>query len=183
MKKTLMLVFTLFSIATTQAQFVKERAINASIGLGYSAANVDSDIFGSGFYIQGEYVLTIASWIDVRPYAGFVFTETDEDDNDDPKFRADANAFMVGGKARIKAPIPWVAPYVEIGLGASMGSFNTITKLSNVDDSGLFFHIPFTIGLELGPKHNIDVAFVYYIHNSIKQTTGAAAIGVSIPLK
>lgn len=44
-------------------------------------------------------------------------------------------------------------------------------------------HIPFSIGLELGKKHNFGIAFTYYFHISVEQFAGAAAIGLSIPLK
>jgi hypothetical protein len=43
-------------------------------------------------------------------------------------------------------------------------------------------HIPFSIGLALGPKHNIDVGFTYYYQPSVQQFSGATAIGFSFPL-
>jgi len=90
---------------------------------------------------------------------------------------------LLGGKARITAPIPWVAPYVEGGIGASIGSFETVTPGTSLQASGLIYHIPFTVGLSLGPWHNVDVAFTYYFHPTVRQYAGAAAFGISIPLK
>ena len=181
MKSIYVLIFTIFALTSAEAQLIKEKSIDASIGYGISAPYDDVDISGSGFYMQAEYVLTLATWIDIRPYAGLIFTKTDRDDNEFG-YKSNANAFLFGGKTRIKAPIPWVAPYLEVGLGGSIGSFETVTPYDNFDESGLLFHIPVSIGLELGPKHNIDIAFTYYFHNSVNQFAGAAAFGVSIPL-
>ncbi|MGB5665324.1 MAG: hypothetical protein WBM53_00645, partial [Maribacter sp.] len=97
-------------------------------------------------------------------------------------YKSTSKAFLIGGKARITAPIPWVAPYVEGGIGMSLGSFVTLTPATNIDQSGLILHIPFSLGLELGPKHSIDIAFTYYFQPSVKQYAGAAAFGISIPL-
>ena len=80
------------------------------------------------------------------------------------------------------APIPYVAPYLEIGIGASIGSFITFTPTTDIEKKGIISHVPFTIGLELGKNRDIDLAFVYYYQNSVEHFTGAAAIGISIPL-
>ena len=44
-------------------------------------------------------------------------------------------------------------------------------------------HIPWSIGVALGPKHNFEISFTYYDHPSVDQTCGAAAFGFSFPLK
>lgn len=126
----------------------------------------------------------ITSWLDVRPYAGAVFAKTNTDDKEpnEPDYKSDTNAFLIGAKVRIKAPIPWVAPFIELGYGASIGSFRTFTPNDNIDKSGVIGHVPFSIGLELGPKHNVDLAFTYYYQNSVRQFAGAFAVGLKIPL-
>ena len=182
MKKHLSLIIILFAITQVKAQLIKEKSIDASIGFGISAPYDDVDIYGSGFYLQGEYVLTLTKWIDIRPYAGLILTKADNNNQNAAEYKSTANAFLIGGKTRITAPIPWVAPYVELGIGASIGSFETVTPFTNINDSGLIMHIPFSIGLELGRKHNFDIAFTYYFHNSVEQFAGAAAFGISIPL-
>ena len=184
MKKTIAIILIILVSSQVKAQLIKEKSIDASIGYGLSAPYDDVDIIGTGFYAQGEYVLTLAKWIDIRPYAGLILTKANDDDNeqDEPEYKSTANAFLIGGKTRIRGPIPWVAPYLEIGIGASIGSFETFTPFTNIDDSGLFLHIPFSLGLELGPKHNFDIAFTYYFHNSLEQFSGAAAFGFSFPL-
>ncbi len=183
MKKNILLSLVLLVSFTMNAQFAKEKSIDISAGYGLSVPYDNVDVFGEGFYLQGEYVMTLASWLDLRPYAGFIITSDKDDDGDNtPAFKSTANAFLIGGKARITAPIPWVAPYIEAGIGGSIGSFETVIANTNIDDSGFFFHIPFSVGLELGPKRNFDLAFTYYFHPSVEQFAGAAAVGVSIPL-
>ena len=174
-------------MATTQvkAQLIKEKAVDISIGYGLSAPYYENgDILDTGFYLQGEYVLVISKWLDVRPYAGLILTKSNGKDlNDNPTiYESNSNAFLIGGKTRVTIPIPWISPYVEIGIGASLGSFKTFTSYTNINKNGLILHIPFSLGLELGPKHNLGVAVTYYFQPSIEQYAGAAAFGVSIPL-
>ncbi len=184
MTKKIATVLFLILATQIQAQFIKKKSIDASIGLGATLPNDnDTDLTGSGFYLQGEYVLKVSNWLDLRPYAGVVFTKTDDDENTPEEFEASTNAFLIGGKVRAKIPIPWVSPFIELGIGASLGSFKTITNNSNIDESGLIAHIPFSLGLEVGKKHNIDIAFLYYFQNSVEQITGAAALGITIPLE
>lgn len=185
--KTKIILFALFLLSTTQlhAQFIKERSIEASIGIGYNFPDDDIDLDGSGFFLQGEYVLKIASWIDLRPYAGLILVETESEpiEPNNTVYKVTSNAFLIGGKTRINAPIPYFSPYFEIGIGASIGSFETFTPFTNIKKNGIAMHIPFSIGVALGRKHNFDIAFTYYTHPSLKQVSGAAAIGVSFPLE
>lgn len=182
MKKNYILLFAILAFTQVHAQLIKDKSINASIGYGISAPYDDIDITGSGFYLQGEYVLMLATWIDIRPYAGLILTKSVENKRMPSEYKSNTNAFLIGGKTRIKAPIPWVAPYLEFGIGASIGSFETITPWTYIEENGVLMHIPFSIGLELGPKHNYDVAFTYYFHDSAQQFAGAMALGFSIPL-
>lgn len=184
MKKIFTIIVIVFASTQVQAQFIKERSIDVSIGLGLSAPYEEVDVYGTGFYAQGEYVLSPANWVDFRLYTGLILTKMNKDEAEivQAGYRSTANAVLFGGKARITAPIPWVAPYVEIGLGASIGSFETFTYYTQIDERGLFFHIPFSLGLELGPQHNVNLEFTYYFHPSLEQFAGAAAVGLSFPL-
>ena len=113
-----------------EAQFIKEKSINAQIGYGVSAPyNSIDNIADDGFFAQGELILKVASWFELRPYAGFILTNSNGKDlNDNPtNEKAETKAFLLGGKVRVRAPIPWVAPYVEIGIGTSIGKFETLT--------------------------------------------------------
>lgn len=176
----------LFLISTqiSSAQPKKGEFIKAAIGYGLSFPYDDADIYGSGFYAQGEYVLGLKTWLGIRPYAGVLFTSAN--DNQKPNYEGDinvtTNAFLIGVKARIAAPIPYVTPYIESGIGASIGSFKNITPTTNFEDNGVIAHIPFTIGLAIGKKHSFELEFTYYYHPSIEQINGAFALGFSFPL-
>lgn len=79
-KKTILLVSMLFIANHSNAQFLKAKSIDTSIGFGLSAPydeNVDTR--GTGFYMQDEYVFEVLSWIDVSPYAGLILTGSKSD--------------------------------------------------------------------------------------------------------
>ena len=185
MKKSLVIILAILASIQVQAQFIEERSTEVSIGLGMSAPYEHMDLLRSpGFYAQGEYVLSPANWIDIRPYAGFILTKFKEDDPEqvEARYRSTANAVLLGGKTRITAPVPFVAPYLEIGVGASIGSFETYTPDTSIEERGVFLHIPFSLGVELGARHNVNIEFTYYYHNSMEQFVGAAALGFTFPL-
>lgn len=184
MKQRILFLFVLLTGTYGMAQTIQQKAIDISIGYGLSAPYDDVDVTGDGFYLQGEFVLVFNKWLDLRPYAGLILvkTFTGDDSISGPGFRSDAEAGLLGAKARFKAPIPWVSPYLEAGIGTSIGTFVTFTQFTDLRESGLLYHIPFSLGLELGPKHNFDFAFTYYFHPSVEQFAGAVAVGISIPL-
>jgi hypothetical protein len=183
MKKTI-IILALLGCAHVKSQIIKEESIAFSVGYGLSAPYDDVNVAATGFYLQGEYILTLTKWLDMRPYTGLILTKSNgEDLNENPTpYKATSKAFLIGGKTRITAPIPWVAPYIEVGVGASIGSFRTLTPYTDIDKTGLILHIPCSIGLELGPNHNFDIAFNYYFHPSMRQFSGAAAFGISFPI-
>lgn len=186
MKKPLILLIIILTWNLSEAQFIKEKSINAQIGFGLSAPyNSNDEIVDSGFFLQGELVLKVASWIELRPYAGLILTNSNgKDINDNPTDeRAESKAFLLGGKARVRAPIPWVAPYIEIGMGTSIGKFETFTAFHNINKGGIIYHIPFSFGLELGRNNNVDLGLAYYFQPSVEQFAGAFAVGVTIPLQ
>lgn len=180
----LFLALSPFFSQLTFAQYVSERSIDVVAGYGLSVPYDDVNVTGTGFYMQGEYVHPLTTWFELRPYIGVIFAKTRfrDDEPTGPRFRSDSNGALLGGKARLIAPIPWVAPYVEGGIGVSIGSFETFSSGTDLQASGLIYHIPFAVGLALGPQNNFDIAFTYYFHPTVRQFTGAAAIGVSIPL-
>ncbi|MDT0293417.1 hypothetical protein ACFQ3R_12560 [Mesonia ostreae] len=184
--KKIVLLLVLFSTNLSQAQFIKEKSINAMIGYGLSSPHEsEGDISNQGVFLQAEYVMKAASWIDFRPYLGFIYTSSNGKDIDEnPTYeKAETTAVLLGGKARILAPIPYVAPYIELGIGASIGKFVTYTAFTDIDKTGVFFHVPFSFGLALGRTHNVDLGFTYYFQPSVEQTSGAVAVGLSFPLK
>ncbi|WP_431157812.1 hypothetical protein [Winogradskyella poriferorum] len=186
MKKTLLLLVIVLTSNLAKAQFIKEKSINAQIGYGLSVPyNSITDVADDGFFAQGELVLKVKSWVELRPYAGFILTKSNgEDLNGNPTDEiAESKAFLLGGKARLRAPIPWVAPYIEIGIGTSIGKFETFTAFDNIERSGLIYHIPFSLGLELGQNNNVDLGLTYYFQPTVQQFAGAFAVGITFPLK
>ncbi|WP_178988124.1 outer membrane beta-barrel protein [Winogradskyella schleiferi] len=187
MKKRLNLLAAIILFSNlSQAQFIKEKSLNAQIGFGVSSPFESADdVAGTGFFLQGEFVMHITSWVELKPYAGLILTNSNGKDlNDNPTDeKVESKAFWFGGKARLRAPIPWVAPYIELGFGASIGKFETLTTFTNIEKKGLSFHIPFAFGLELGRNNNIDLGFSFYIHPTVEQSVGAFAVEISIPLK
>ena len=186
MKKILLLVAVAFTANVINAQFIKKKSISAQIGVGLSAPNNSTaDFTDYGFFLQGELILEVSDWIELRPYAGYVSTSPAGEDFDGNPINefATTKALLLGGKARVRAPIRWVAPYFEIGIGTSIGSFETSTDFDNISRSGIIYHVPVSLGLELGRNNNFDLGFSYYLQPSVEQFTGAFAIGITFSLK
>ncbi|MDX1603136.1 MAG: hypothetical protein R3209_08685, partial [Salinimicrobium sediminis] len=75
-----------------------------------------------------------------------------------------------------------VAPYLELGVGSTVGTFETVTAKRKFEKSGIFLHFPVSVGFELGPDHNVTLELTGFLHNSPAQVTGAVAIGLSFPV-
>jgi hypothetical protein len=157
-------------------------SIDASVGLGLSSPYDETDVSGEGFYAQAEYVYSPHTWFSLRPYVGMVFASGESDEKTMPGYRIKSNAALLGGKIRLTAPIPYFAPFFEVGVGTSIGSFVTHTPETDLKKSGVLLHIPVTVGVALGRRHNVEIKFVYYEHEAVKQSCGAAALGISFPL-
>jgi hypothetical protein len=179
MKKIALVLLIVLSYHSVQAQFIKEKSISAGIGYGASYSYSDDYISGSsGFFAQGELVLKSTSWLSFRPYVGFMITNS--------------KALLLGGKTRLCLPIPYVAPYVEIGAGGSIGNFVFEKKLVTQDfpfyyyieesQTKVTYHIPFSMGLELGKNHDVDFGLLYYYQPEVKQDFYAFALKLVFPL-
>lgn len=176
------LIFSILFYNTALAQEKKSEYINVAAGIGMVAPDDETDLVGSGFYAQGEYVWNLASWFAFRPYAGVIIASGDSDVPGMEGYTVKSNAFLLGAKARISAPIPYVAPFIESGVGMSAGSFQTYTPLTNLKKDGVLAHVPLSIGLAVGRRHNVEIKFTYYYHSSADQFSGAFAGGFSIPI-
>jgi hypothetical protein len=164
------------------------RALKASAGLGLAAASQQGGQTvsgsGKGFYGDVEYVVRPSSWFSPRFYGGLVLAFPASDCG--PRVvPCDVSAqYLFGGaKARVMVPIPWVGPFVELGLGASLGRFSTRSGQA-VDrrTNGLAYHVPFAIGLALGERRQFEFSFQYLSHPAQEQFSGAIALGVQFPL-
>ncbi|OBX22969.1 MULTISPECIES: outer membrane beta-barrel protein [Bizionia] len=164
-----LLFFVLFTLHSVKAQPKKGPYIKASLGLGASLPFDDADVSSNGFYAQGEYVFGISRWFGLRPYVGVMLASSHNDYTSQPQlgYQVSTSALLLGGKLRFAIPIPWVAPYVETGIGTSIGSFTTITPYTNVEKNGFVVHIPVTYGLAIGRNHNFEIELTFYYHPSI----------------
>lgn len=178
-----LLIIFLF-VSNIYAQPNKGTFIQANIGIGMSAPYEDYDILGSGFYAQAEYIYAPKKWFGLRSYAGFITTSPSESGTDPllQEYRVTSKAFLLGGKARICAPIPWIAPFIELGIGVSVGSFETYTPTYYKKQNGLLMHIPYTLGLALGKNNNVELAITNYTYPSVEQFSGAFSIGLTFPI-
>jgi hypothetical protein len=158
-------------------QFVAVQA-----GLGLSAPYHDDMSTGEGFFLQGEYVLVPTAWFSPRAYAGTLITFSSPDgycSDQDIGCEVSAKIGFLGAKGRLTIPIPYIAPFLELGVGASIGSMRTRTPTTNEKLAGVTYHIPVAVGLSLGEDHNWDLMFSFLYHPSEKQVGGAIALGLS----
>ena len=184
MKKVLTSILVVFAVARVQAQYYWEEVIDVSVGYGLSVPYDELGYFGGGIFAQGEYLFGVNENIDLRAYAGYTQAEM-KGDLSGPnagRSKSTANAVLFGGKARVRYAYEWVAPFAELGIGGSFGSFETVTPKINVDKKGLFAHIPFSLGVELGHRHMVSVKITSYFHTGVRQFTAAAAVGIRIPI-
>jgi hypothetical protein len=186
MKKIVMILIIILIYIPAKAQFIKSKSINGQVGYGVSwPVASDDDIADGGFFLQCEPILTVASWLQLRPYAGFILTSSDgKDDHGNPtNEKGESKAFLIGGKARFRKSFRWVAPFFELGFGSSIGRFETVADYTNISKSGLIYHIPYSLGLELGRKHYVDLSLSYFFQPTVEQLANALSVGISIPIK
>ena len=176
------LLFFVAFIPSMKAQIKEGKFIGASAGLGLGAPLDETDIAGVGFYAQAEYILNLNKWFGIRPYAGFVIASGSSEKQELKEYNVKSNAFLAGVKLRIVAPIPYVAPFVELGIGGSLGSFETYTPLTDVSKSGVLLHVPYAFGFAVGKNHSVDIKFTYYHHPDVEQFSGAFAAAINFPL-
>ena len=177
-------LFALMLSGTARAQPRAGEFVHITAGIGVTYPFDFDSLSGSGFYAQGEYVLAFSSWFGIRPYAGIILASgKGYAEGVDYISRIKSNAFMMGGKARFAIPIPWVSPFLEGGMGISLGSFETVTLLKEQKANGLVVHVPMSLGLALGRNRNFECVFTYYFHPTVEQIVGGVAFGVSLPIR
>lgn len=162
-----------------------DRRLNLSGSVGLSLVN-DSSSEGSGVggWLSAGYVFRANSWFSPRAYVGGVWTSP-QDDCEENVSPCDVSAALgvLGAKTRFKLPIPYVAPFFEVGLGASVGKLSTRAGFANgTQHSGVAVHIPFSVGLALGREHDIELAFRYLAHPDQNQMVAAVAVALEFPL-
>jgi hypothetical protein len=170
--------------ATGRAAAESDHAMSVSAGLGFAFPSAEIKGSGEGLYLAGEYVYRRTEWLTPRAYAGLLITRPQGDCGAGPATcDVSAQIFFLGAKVRLLAPIPYVAPFIELGLGASLGHLSTISgNAVDVTSNGIFYNVPFTLGLALGGNHQFELEFTYLFHPEQQQMSGAAAVGLTFPI-
>jgi len=168
------------------AQATHQLHVLGGLGIAVPYPVNDQNVNGSGIgaYAQAEYVYAKLEWVTPRAYSGLMFTAA-RDDCDDGVSPCDVSAkiWFLGGKVRLLAPIPYVAPFFELGMGVSLGSLSTqVGDLLDVKHTGAAYHVPFALGLALGENRDFELSLHYLFHPEQQQFGGAIAFGVSFPL-
>jgi hypothetical protein len=157
-----------------------------SVGFGISVPTVEgTDPDSGGLYAAGEFVLVPSMWFSPRLYGGVLFTSTDPSTCPTPGCDVSAKIGFLGIKGRLTIPIPYVAPFLELGLGMSVGTLTTRIYDTDVEFTGVTYHIPIAIGLSFGNMHNyiVDLALSYLDHPAQSQINGAFALSLAFSLK
>jgi hypothetical protein len=158
--------------------------ISAQLGLGVSTPLEDVDGSGVGGYGQVEYIYRYVEWATPRAYVGALITGSNSDCGANvAPCEVSANIAFLGVKLRLLAPIPYVAPFVELGVGGSVGALRTRVD-GWVDESkdGVTYHIPVGLGLALGSEHEYELSFQYLVHPRERNLGGAFAFGLTFAL-
>jgi hypothetical protein len=161
-----------------------DRALLLSPGLGYSFPSSNANGSGDGGWGEIEYVFRPSRAFSPRIYSGVVITNPKNDcDAADTPCNVSAHVFFAGVKARLMIPIPYFGPFLEIGIGASLGEITTqIGQKESHSGSGAMYHIPWALGVAFGARHQYAVSFQYLVHPPQRQFDGAFALGFEIPL-
>lgn len=151
--------------------------------------DVESEISGDGWLARLEYSLGATSYLAWKPYAGLLMTWNSDDREDaDPRCKravveceATTQAVLLGSKVRLALPIPWFAPFAEIGLGFSLGYSRTET-LQGRRHVNAAVNFPFALGVALGPAHSVELSLPIYQLGGAKQLAIGFSLGFRIPI-
>jgi hypothetical protein len=92
-----------------------------------------------------------------------------------------AKMAFLGGKFRLTAPIPYVAPFLELGIGLSLGVLTAQTPYG--DGTAYFtYNIPISFGLVLGKDQSVDLGIITLLQPSVAQSVGGFVVGLAFPL-
>jgi len=160
--------------------------VSVDAGYGLSSPTSSSTPGGEGGYAKVEYYLQPSPWFSPRAYAGLLVTFPSRDSYCDQKgIHCDVSAKigLLGVKGRLTIPIPYVAPFLELGVGTSVGAISTKTELIHKDMAGVTYHFPLALGVSLGEDHNFDLQILFYFHPSEKQANGGIGLGFCFQIK
>jgi hypothetical protein len=177
------LVCTLFiSTLSGRAAIAGEHNVHAYGGLGVDQPSGDGvEGKGSGLLLGAEYARSSFDYL--RFYGGLQFTSPDRDSCGEfvSPCEVSSKIGFFGAKLRLSAPIPYVAPYFEIGLGGSLGRMVTrVSDKVNAVGSGLMFHVPVGVGLAIGSQHSFELGIALLFHPAQRHVSGGFAVGIGL---
>jgi hypothetical protein len=158
--------------------------LDLSGGVGFTfTTEADHKGQGTGGFFDAEYVFLPGSFFTPRLYAGSFMTFSNSRSCRTGPCEVKSQIFFAGAKARVMIPIPYVAPFLELGVGFSLGYLVTVDE-PDVDERtrGAALHIPVTVGLAVGARHQFDIELSYLFHPSQRQVEGGIGFGIGIPL-
>jgi hypothetical protein len=180
----------LLALVPTQltAQWVGDYQASGGLGVSFSPEREGAGVGGS-FVL--ERAVGSAVWGGGRVYAGGFFSNASAHrcPTGIEPCSISSQIAVAGAKARLLAPIPYVGPFIEVGAGLSIGSLeNRIGahgRFSALDDihSGVMVHIPVSLGLAFGSRHQHDLSLDYFAHPGRNHVTGSFSIGVGFALR
>jgi hypothetical protein len=144
----------------------------------------DASGMGAGGYVAAEVLSRTEEWLMGSLYAGLLLTWPDGGCGPGvAPCDISASIFFLGIKGRLMAPIPWVGPFVELGVGLSIGKLTTHNgAIVEAEAHGVIPHWQWAVGLAIGPRHQFSLSLQYLEHNRGKQSCGAIAVGYAFPL-
>lgn len=158
--------------------------VNVMGGLGFVFADSGEQGFGSGYFAAAEYAYSRIEAITPRAYAGVLGASPDHDcDRGVAPCELAAHIFFFGGKLRLLAPLPYVAPFIEVGFGASAGTLHTrIGSAVDKTVTGITPHVPVAVGLGFGARHEWQVSFQYLLHGKADQVGAGFVLAYAFPV-
>jgi len=153
-------------------------------GIGLSSPDTMIPGGGQGVYARADLLPWRDSWFTPKAYSGFLITVPSGDCGVGVSpCDVSAQILFLGGAARLMLPIPYVGPFVEVGLGLSIGRMSTRSGADvNLQWSGVTYHVPFALGLAFGKQHEYELSFQYMDHPDQHQVTGGIAVGFGFQL-
>jgi hypothetical protein len=161
------------------------RALGVSVGIGFAFPSSSSASgSGQGAFARAEYVFWPSSWFTPRLYSGIEVAPRQSNCSQGvTPCDVSAEFGFIGAKGRLLVPIPWIAPYLELGVGGAAGHFSTRSGYAvNRTFDGVTYEIPFALGIALGSRRQFEVAFEYLFHPAMEQFAGGVGVGLRVPL-
>lgn len=176
------------SATTTYAQPRLEPSVDVSIGAALTSPHQRSKTLGAGPYAEAEYAVPLEEFVGLRAFGALLFTFPQTRDVEQCSVvdcDVTAQVLMVGGKGRLSAPVPWVSPFVEAGLGLSFGAVTTQTNVRNIEigPASATINIPVAVGVALGSMRETELTLTGIFHPEAKQYAVALTITVSVPVE